>query len=167
MRGCWGTMDSANQQQPGWAKVGGGREELFCFFPRPGSGGGREGGEDRDAGQQARCSNAQSGSDVLFQQTPCLEPRMKVPNGAPLPRNPPLSLITEPCLCQAITSPPLSPTGKPMKNVLVVALLVIFQVRFPARGSSLSPLLHIPSPARTSGPLEGKEWPRHSPPVIY
>lgn len=85
LRGCWGTMDSANQQQPGWAKAGGGRGELFCFFPRPGSGGGREGGEDRDAGQQARCSNAQSGSDVLFQQTRCLEPGMKVPHGAPSP----------------------------------------------------------------------------------
>lgn len=81
-------MDSANQQQPGWAKGGGGRGELFCFFPRPGSGGGREGGEDRDAGQQARCSNAQSGSDVLFQQMQCLEPGMKVPNGAPPPQPP-------------------------------------------------------------------------------
>lgn len=56
------------------------------------------GGEDRDPGQQARCSNAQSGSDVLFQQTRCLEPGMKVPNGAPPLLPPPphtlLSLIT-------------------------------------------------------------------------
>lgn len=52
----------------GWEGDGRGWSQLFYFFPRPGSRSGREGGEDRDAGQQARCSNTQSGSDVLFQQ---------------------------------------------------------------------------------------------------
>lgn len=33
LRGCWGTMDSANQQQPGWAKAGGGRGSCSASFP--------------------------------------------------------------------------------------------------------------------------------------
>lgn len=52
---------------------------------------------------------------------------------------------------QAVTSSPLSPIGKPRKNALAVALLVIFQVRLPARARALLPLPHPLPPAGRAG----------------
>lgn len=71
---------------------------------------------------------------------------------------------------QAVTSSPLSPTGKPTKNVLVVALLVIFQVRLPARAKALFPPPH-PLPSQegwnVNRLIEGKERTRTNPPAIH
>lgn len=70
----------------------------------------------------------------------------------------------------AVTSSPLSPLGKPRKNVLVVALLVIFQVRLPARARALFPPPH-PLPSQecwnTNRPLQGTKGLDTNPPAVH
>lgn len=79
-----------------------------------------EGEEVRAAspGHRPGCSEARSGSDALFRRTQRPERAAKAPS-APLSRG---SLPSSNALV-------LPPAGKPMKSVLAVALLVMFQVR--------------------------------------
>jgi hypothetical protein len=182
-RSYWGTVDTANQQQPRLARAGEGGGEWEGDGRGMGGGGASCSTSFPDLGVEAEGREVKTGmlgsrpgvqTHNLVLMFSFSKPEVpgawdKSSQWCPCP-TPECLLNHRAIFTGAVTSSPLSPLGKPRKNVLVVALLVIFQVRLPARARALFPPPH-PLPSQecwnTNRPLQGTKGLDTNPPAVH